>query len=338
LDGKKKSDWIRINKAYMRRSAHEKKTIIDLVERSEIGVKRTLQELGIPRSNFYRWYAAYKEYGYDGLLPQKSTRNQYWNRIPEKERQDILEYSLDYEDLSPRELAFKYTDEKKRYISESSVYRILKSHGLITSPAWIVMQASDEYKHKTSRPNQMWQTDFTYLKVQGWGWYYLATILDDYSRYVVHWELCKTMQKDDVERVVQHALQKEGINKQNAPKLLSDNGPCYIANGLDEYLSNLGVDHIRGKPLHPQTQGKIERWHRSMKNVIKLQHYYLPSALQHEIDGFVDYYNNDRYHESLSNLTPESVYRNYGSQILKERKRIKISTLNHRRRLNKKVS
>lgn len=322
----------------MRRSAHEKKTIIDLVERSEIGVKRTLKELGIPRSNFYRWYADYKEYGYEGLLPRKSTRKQFWNKIPQPERQDILEYSLEHEDLSPRELSFKYTDEKKRYISESSVYRILKEHGLITSPAWIVMQASDEYKRKTNRINQMWQTDFTYLKVQGWGWYYLATILDDYSRYVVHWELCKTMQQEDVERVVLHALQKEGIRKQNAPKLLSDNGPCYIANGLDEYLSDLGVKHIRGKPLHPQTQGKIERWHRSMKNVIKLQHYYLPSELKNHISEFVEYYNNFRYHESISNLTPVSVYRKYGEQILKERKQIKIKTLNNRRKINNRVS
>jgi len=130
------------------------------------------------------------------------------------------------------------------------------------------MQADDQYKNKTTRPNEMWQTDFTYLKVQGWGWYYLATILDDYSRYVIHWELCRTQTKEDVERVVTAAIVKEGLSKDEAPKLLSDNGPCYIANGLDEYLEDLGVKHIRGQPLHPQTQGKIERWHRSMKNVI----------------------------------------------------------------------
>ncbi len=322
----------------MRRSASEKMFIIETVEKSQIGVRRTLTELQVSKSNFYRWYAAYQKFGYDGLLPRKSKRNQFWNKIPDKERQEIVEFALDYEDLSPRELAYKYTDEKKRYISESSVYRILKERGLVTSPAWIVMRADDQYQRKTSKVNEMWQTDFTYLKVQGWGWFYLATILDDYSRYVVHWELCKTQTKEDVERVVKAALVKEGLSKDQAPKLLSDNGPCYIANGLDEYLEELGVKHIRGQPLHPQTQGKIERWHRSMKNVIKLQHYFFPSHLEKQIADFVTFYNYKRYHESINNLTPESVYRGFGHIILKERNRIKIETFHWRKKFNRKIS
>ena len=88
-----------------------------------------------------------------------------------------------------------------------------KRRGLITSPAYIVMQASSEFKDKTTRPNQMWQTDFTYFKIIGWGWYYLSTVLDDYSRYIVHWELCSNMKVDDVTRSIDHALEKAGLSK-----------------------------------------------------------------------------------------------------------------------------
>ncbi len=145
-----------------------------------------------------------------------------------------MEYALERPELSPRELAHSIVDNKEYFISESSVYRILKSRGLITSPAYIVMKASSEFKDKTTRPNQMWQTDFTYFKIIGWGWYYLSTVLDDYSRYIIHWELCSHMKVDDVKRSMDNALRKAGLSKKNAPRLLSDNGSCYISSELAE--------------------------------------------------------------------------------------------------------
>jgi len=93
-------------------------------------------------------------------------------------------------ELSPRELAVTFTDRESYFVSEASTYRILKAHDLITSPAFIVIKAANEFKDKTTAINQLWQTDFTYLKVIGWGWFYLSTILDDYSRYIIAWKLC----------------------------------------------------------------------------------------------------------------------------------------------------
>ena len=98
--------------------------------------------------------------------------------------------ALEQTELSAQELAVRFTEQENYYISEASVYRILKAYDLITSPAYIVLSAADEFKDKTTRPNQLWQTDFTYLKVTGWGWFYLSTILDDYSRYIIAWKLC----------------------------------------------------------------------------------------------------------------------------------------------------
>ena len=130
-----------------------------------------------------------------------------------------------------------------------------------------------------------------------------------------------------------NALQRTGLKNNNPPKLLSDNGSCYISNDLAIYLEDAGMDHVRGAPNHPQTQGKIERYHRSMKNVVKLEHYYSPGELKYRLNEFVDYYNNNRYHESLKNLTPADVYFGRDKQILKKRKIMKEKTMRERRKL-----
>ena len=107
------------------------------------------------------------------------------------------------------------------------------------------------------------------------------------------------------------------------PRLLSDNGSSYISGELADWLEDQKMDHVRGAPYHPQTQGKIERWHQTLKNRILLENYYLPGDLRQQIDAFVDHYNHQRYHESLQNLTPADVYFGRGQTILKQRERIK---------------
>jgi putative transposase len=173
----------------MRYPATEKLEIIRLVEESHLPVKQTLDKLGIPRPTFYRWYDRFLTRGVEGLEDWTSAPSRVWNRIPDNIRERIITMALDHADLSPRELAVKFTDAESYFVSEASVYRLLKSHDLITSPAYIVIRANDEFKDKTTRPNEMWQTDFTYLKVIGWGWFYLSTVLDDFSRYIVAWKL-----------------------------------------------------------------------------------------------------------------------------------------------------
>ena len=182
----------------MRYPASEKLEIIRLVERSHLPVRGTLDKLGIPGTTFYRWYDRYRAFGEAGLEDRTCGPGRVWNRIPDEVRDQIVELALDEPELSPRELAVTFTDTKGYFVSEASVYRLLKAHDLITSPAFVVIKAADEFHDKTTAPNQLWQTDFTYLKVIGWGWFYLSTILDDFSRYIIAWKLCTTMRADDV--------------------------------------------------------------------------------------------------------------------------------------------
>ena len=314
----------------MRLSPSEKQEIIGLVDCSTDSVNRTLKELGIHKSTFYKWYHAWLEKGPDGLYPKRRTRQQ-WNSIPDEQKQLVVEVALEHPVLSPRELSVKITDEQRIFISESSVYRILKAKGLITTPAHILLSASGEFTNKTHFVHELWQTDFTYFKILGWGWYYLSTILDDHSRYIIHWELCKTMTAADVKRTVEKALSVAGLQNGQRPKLLSDNGACYIASELKAYLKSKKVIPIHGRVRHPQTQGKIERYHRSMKNVVKLDHYFCPEELIEALKRFVNYYNNERYHESLDNVTPADVYWGRKDQILKRRDKIKTRNMKMRR-------
>jgi putative transposase len=318
----------------MRLPASEKLEIIRIVEQSHLPARRTLEMLGIRPSTFYRWVDRFQVGGPEALADKPSKPDRVWNRIPDDVRERILAMALDVPDLSPRELATRFTDSEGYFVSESSVYRLLKAHDLITSPAFVVIKAADEFKDKTTAPNPLWQTDFTYLKVIGWGWFYLSTILDDFSRYIIAWKLCTTMKADDVTDTLELALAASGCGGARVvhkPRLLSDNGPSYVSGELADWLAEEGMSHVRGAPCHPQTQGKIERWHQTLKNRILLENYFLPGDLEAHLERFVDHYNHRRYHESLKNLTPADVYFGRGPTILLKRERIKRETITQRR-------
>ena len=323
----------------MRYPASEKLEIIRLVEQSHQPVKRTLEQIGVSRPTFYRWYDLYQTGGPEALDDRSPRPDRVWNRIPDDIRERIRRLALDEPDLSPRELAVRFTDTESYFVSEASVYRLLKALDLIASPAYIVVKAADEFADKTTAPNQLWQTDFTYLKVIGWGWFYLSTVLDDFSRYIIAWKLCTSMAAGDVTATLDLALEASGLDQAKVvhrPRLLSDNGPSYVSADLAKWLDGQDMDHVRGAPYHPMTQGKIERWHQTLKNRILLENYYLPGELKARIGDFVAHYNHLRYHESLGNLTPADVYFGRGQTILIERERIKRQTIATRRLLHRR--
>jgi putative transposase len=321
----------------MRYSQSEKMQVIRLVEESPVSIKQTLAELNINRSTFYEWYRRYQQGGFEALANRYRPPKQFWNQIPPWERQRVVEIALEHTEKSPRELAWYITDKRDYYISESSVYRILKAHDLVTSPMYTVISARDKFPHPTKAPNELWQTDFTWFKVVHWGWYYLCSILDDYSRYILAWQLCTGMSTEDVKATIEAAIRFSGVRNPRVlrrPRILSDNGPCYVSAALKEYLEQEGMAHTRGRPYHPMTQGKIERYHRSMKNILLLENYYSPDELLDQIDLFIEYYNNQRYHEALNNLTPVDVYCGKAREIMARREKIRNNTMLQRRRHN----
>jgi putative transposase len=235
----------------MRYSPSDKPEIIRVVEQSPLPTRRTLEKLGIPRSSFYRWYDRYQRSGPEALADRPSRPDRVWNRIPEAIRSQIVDLALVQPELSPRELAVRFTDEAEYFVSEASVYRLLKAHDLITSPTYIVIKAVEAFKDKTTAPNQLWQTDFTYLKITGWGWYYLSTVLDDFSRFIVAWKLCATMKANDVTATLDLALAASGLDQMTVvhrPRLLSDNGASYVAADLAQWLDRQEIEHVRSAP------------------------------------------------------------------------------------------
>jgi transposase InsO family protein len=175
------------------------------------------------------------------------------------------------------------------------------------------------------------------MKVVGWGWYYLSTILDDYSCYIIAWILSTGMAATDVKETLDRAVAKTGVTDarvHHRPRLLSDNGPAYISKELQDYLAAEEITHTRGRPYHPMTQGKIERYHRTLKNVVTLQNYYAPWELEQQLKRFVSWYNHERYHESINNLTPADVYQGRDRELVTARALVKMQTLERRRREN----
>ena len=241
-------------------SASEKVEVIRMVEESDLSIRRTLGELGISRSSFYRWYQRYQEGGPDALQSHSRSPRRFWNKLPESVKEQCLKIALQYPEKSPRELAWYITDEHAYFIFESSVYRILKSYELITSPAYILLSASDSFHTPTRRINELWQTDFTDFKVIGWGWYYLSTVLDDYSRFILSWKLATSMGANDVKDTLDQAIDETGvvyIQVKHRPSLLSDNGPCYLSKKLKIYLNEHQMTHTRcAVPSHDPGQDR----------------------------------------------------------------------------------
>ena len=318
-------------------SAVSKGRILTLVARSGLPRRQALAHLGLPKSTYYRWLGRQVE---GRLQDRKGGSSIPWNRLQPAERENVLSLARASPELSPRQLALTLTDTRETYISESTVYRVLKREGLIKPAEVVGFKADKEYHRKTRGPNELWATDCAHLKVIGWGYYYLVTVMDDYSRFILSWELKSNMAAGSLIDVVQKAVDATGMTGvpvEDRTKLLSDNGPGYLSGQFNEYLRLVGIRHIIAAPYHPETNGKIERYHRTMKERINLMPYEMPSKLEEAIREFVEYYNYGRYHEGIGNVTPNDVYTGRHHEILRKRKEAKSRTLQARKSYNNAV-
>jgi transposase InsO family protein len=305
----------------------EKAVILSMVETMLRCKRQALFELGIARSTYYRWRQ---------VQPDSGNRKRPWNQITPDEEDRILAVARESPDLSSRQLSAWITDNAGFAVSESTVYRILRREGLVKRPE-VQLVAGKEYHTKTTRPHQMWATDASYFRVVGWGYYYLVTVMDDYSRFIQAWKLQKDMSANSLIEVVQEAVDATGMTDvpvEDRTKLLSDNGAGYVSRSFRDYLHLVGIRHILAAPFHPQTNGKLERYHQSIKREVNQLPYEAPSHLDKAIADFVEYYNYRRYHKALGNVTPADVLYGRREQILQRRKEVQILTINRRKDYN----
>ena len=270
----------------------------------------------------------------------KSKSRRPWNKVKAEEEKLVIDQARASPELSPRQLALKLVDRYGCWVSESTVYRILRREGLVKRAEVKGFASGKEYHRKTRRPNEMWATDCSYLRVVDWGYYYLVTVMDDYSRYILAWELKRDMTADSLIDVVQKAVDITSMSKvpvKDRTSLLSDNGSGYVSRAFGDYLRLLGIKHILASPFHPQTNGKVERYQQTLKGEISQVSYDMPSELRQAIESFVEYYNHQRYHEALENVTPADVYSGRKDDILARRKEAKRKALQAREEHNRKL-
>ena len=323
-------------------SAEEKLDLMRTVESSPLSAAETLAKLDVPVSTYYRWRRRFRERGARGLKdrsPHEGRGSRVWNELPESDRREVYRKAMLHPDRSAREIALMLTDSGVFSVSESTAYRLLKKRGWIPPRVVKTFPAGREYTVKTKRPNQMWQTDATYLFAKGWGWYYLISVLDDYSRKILAWRLQPAMDADAFSEVIEEACEAAGLEEApecRKPDLLSDRGSALVSKAFGEYLEAKGLGHILASPYHPQTNGKIERFHRSAKEKVNLFVWESPDDLRSEIARFIAFYNAERYHEALGNVTPDDVYFGRRDQILRHRAETKARTMEERKRLNRR--
>ena len=316
-------------------SAADRAHVVSEVEREGRGKQLRLRGLGIPRSTYYWWRRRIQA----GIGEEPDRRRSPWNRLRPEEEALILAAAREQPTWRSRQLAAWLTDHQGLAVCATTVYRILRREGLVKR-AEEQLQAGKEYRHKTTGSHQLWATDASYFRVIGWGYYYLVTVMDDFSRFILAWKMQQDMTADSLIEVVQDAVDTTGMDQvpvKDRTRLLSDNGSGYISRAFREYLHLVGIRHILASPFHPQTNGKLERYHRTLKTDVNQVPYEVVQDLEAAVRDFVGFYNYQRYHKALGDVTPVDVLEGRRDAILARRKQVQRETFERRRRYNQAV-
>lgn len=245
-------------------------------------------------SKFHQWKDRYgKANEHNGKVPRD-----WW--LEDWEKESIVNYHDRHPLNGYRRLAFMMLDDDVVAIAPTSVYRVLKQAGRLDRHRFAPSKKGTGFVQPL-RPHQHWHIDISHINVAG-TFYFLCSVLDGYSRYIVHWELRETMKEHEVETVVQRALEKF---PGETPRIISDNGPQFIARDFKEYIRLMGMTHVRTSPFYPQSNGKLERWHGSLKReCIRPACPEDVEEARRRIVAFVEEYNQVRLHSALGYITP----------------------------------
>lgn len=266
---------------------------------------------GLSESKYYSWKKRYgKKNQHNGQMPKK-----HW--ITDKEREAIVGFCQDYDLEGYRRLSFMMLDADVAAVSPSTVYRVLKEAGELSSIDWASSKKGTGFLQPT-KAHEHWHMDVSYLNIKG-TFYYFCGVLDGYSRAILNWEIKEQMKEEDVELVLQRASEKyPGAT----PRVISDNGPQFVARDFKAYVRHLGMDHVRTSPYYPQSNGKIERVNQTLKAECIRRKVPLSLAEARRVVGeFVAHYNEERLHSAIGYVAPMDRLEGREDQIVKERER-----------------
>ncbi len=293
-------------------------------ERTQIGAMKFVKLIGISSSKYYRWQDRY------GLVNEHNSwiPRDFW--LLDSEKEAIIKFCLEHPLNGYRRLTYMMMDADIVAASPSSVYRVLKGAGLLRKWKGKESKKGDGFNHPL-QPHKHWHVDISYLNIRG-TFYYLCSILDGYSRYIVHWEIRESMRAQDVEIIIQRAREKfVGVH----PRIISDNGPQFIARDFKAFVRLCGMTHVRTSPYYPQSNGKLERWHQSVKReCIRPKTPLSLDDARRVVADFVDHYNNVRLHSAIGYVTPKDKLEGRAEQILLERDR-KLEAAREQRRMRR---
>jgi putative transposase len=283
--------------------------------------------MGLGTSKFHDWKHRYgKANEHNASVPRD-----WW--LEDWEKEAILAFHDRHPLEGYRRLTFMMLDEDVVAVSPSSVYRVLKRAGRLDR-RWFSPSKKGTGFVQPLRAHEHWHVDVSYINVGG-TFYYLTSILDGYSRFIVHWELRESMTERDVETIVQRALEQYPAEK---PRIISDNGPQFIARDFKEFIRICGITHVRTSPHYPQSNGKLERWHGSVKReCVRLASPDSPDAARRYIAKYVEYYNTVRLHSALGYVTPADKLAGLDLEIFAERDR-KLEEARDRRAIARRAA
>ena len=295
-------------------------------DRSGICALKLIGWLDIAPSKYYDWKRRYgKVNEHNGWIPRD-----FW--LEDWEKHAIVEFFLSHPDEGYRRLAFMMIDANVVAVSPSSVYRVLRDAGCVGKRSVGSSRKGEGFKGP-QRPHEHWHIDVSYLNIRG-TFYYLCSILDGYSRYIVHWEIRESMTEADIEIILQRAKEQY---PEARPRVISDNGPQFISKDFKEFIRISGMDHVRTSPYYPQSNGKIERWHQSLKKECIRPR--CPLSLEEArriVADFVLYYNTCRLHSALGYITPKDKLEGRENEIFAARDR-KIEEAREQRKARRRA-
>ena len=304
-------------------SADVKAELLALVARTQARtgwtLRRILHRLGLTKARYRDWIRRGAADALADRAPVAANRD----GILVEERAAVIRYALEHPKDGYRRLTWQMLDADVAYLSESSVYRILQASDLLSR--WKRSASVGTPPAKPTRPHERWHTDLMYLRVAD-TWYFLVTVLDAYSRYVVHWELLTTMTAADVGLVIQQALEQTGAT----PQVVTDNGSQFTAGEFKDLVRRFAFEHIRIRTYHPESNGPVERFHRSTREALGDETLRNLSQARAIIARWIAHYNEERLHAGLGYLTPADYYRGNPAARRAERRR-KLDTARHAR-------